>query len=68
MDRTSVLWPWTAGGTCTGEHGIGMGRQECLVAERGQDGVALMAMIKDTLDPLAILNPGKIFAMHDPAR
>ena len=53
-----------AGGTCTGEHGIGIGKQECLVAERGNDAVALMAMIKDTLDPLAILNPGKIFAGH----
>lgn len=55
------------GGTCTGEHGIGIGKQECLVAERGNDAVALMAMIKHTLDPLALLNPGKIFPMHEAA-
>ena len=53
------------GGTCTGEHGIGIGKQECLIAERGSDAVALMAMIKGTLDPLAILNPGKIFDAHE---
>ena len=51
-----------AGGTCTGEHGIGIGKQECLVAERGADAVALMSMIKRAMDPLAIFNPGKIFA------
>lgn len=57
-----------AGGTCTGEHGIGIGKQECLVAERGSHAVALMSMIKNTLDPLAIMNPGKIFAAHEPAK
>lgn len=51
-----------AGGTCTGEHGIGIGKQECLAAERGADAVAVMSMIKQAMDPLAILNPGKIFA------
>lgn len=57
-----------AGGTCTGEHGIGIGKQECLVAERGSDAVGLMAMIKNTLDPLAILNPGKIFVAQELAK
>lgn len=56
-----------AGGTCTGEHGIGIGKQGSLVAERGDDAVALMSMIKDTLDPLGIFNPGKIFAAHESA-
>lgn len=51
-----------AGGTCTGEHGIGVGKQECLIAERGADAVGVMLGIKTSLDPAAILNPGKIFA------
>jgi D-lactate dehydrogenase (cytochrome) len=50
------------GGTCTGEHGIGVGKQQFLIEEAGEDGVALMRQIKATLDPRNILNPGKIFA------
>jgi len=49
-------------GTCTGEHGIGIGKQEWLVAELG-DAVDQMRMIKRSLDPQNILNPGKIFAL-----
>lgn len=49
-------------GTCTGEHGIGIGKQEWLVAELG-DAVNQMRMIKRSLDPQNILNPGKIFAL-----
>jgi D-lactate dehydrogenase (cytochrome) len=49
------------GGTCTGEHGIGLGKRECLIAERGSGSVALMATIKKAIDPLNIFNPGKIF-------
>lgn len=51
-----------AGGTCTGEHGIGIGKQDCLIDERGADAVALMSRIKTVFDPAGILNPGKIFA------
>ncbi|XP_076350392.1 putative D-lactate dehydrogenase, mitochondrial isoform X3 [Tachypleus tridentatus] len=48
------------GGTCTGEHGIGMFRTEFLEKEFGHDGIWTMQQIKRALDPLNILNPGKV--------
>jgi len=46
------------GGTCTGEHGIGIHKLDALRAEHG-DAIALMQAIKRALDPLNLLNPGK---------
>ncbi len=48
-------------GTCTGEHGIGIHKQDFLVQECGAGAIALMRAIKTALDPQGILNPGKIF-------
>ena len=49
-------------GTCTGEHGVGLGKQKFLLAEHGE-AVGVMRQIKQVLDPLNILNPGKIFTL-----
>lgn len=49
------------GGTCTGEHGIGSGKIEALIEETGAPAVSIMKLIKQTLDPNNILNPGKVF-------
>jgi D-lactate dehydrogenase (cytochrome) len=49
------------GGTCTGEHGIGSGKIDALIAETGAPAVNIMKSIKQALDPNNILNPGKVF-------
>jgi D-lactate dehydrogenase (cytochrome) len=51
-----------AQGTCTGEHGIGLHKQGFLLDETGAGSVAMMRAIKQALDPLNTLNPGKIFS------
>ena len=47
-------------GTCTGEHGIGLGKLKYLVAEHGAVRSTSCATIKNALDPHNLLNPGKI--------
>jgi len=48
------------GGTVTAEHGVGTSRREALAEQVGPDVLRTMRSIKDALDPLGILNPGKV--------
>jgi FAD/FMN-containing dehydrogenase len=49
-------------GTCTGEHGVGVGKKKYLEEELGSGTVELMKKIKRTIDPLNLFNPGKASA------
>jgi len=48
------------GGTCTGEHGIGLHKIDYLVDEAGSGAVEVMRQVKRALDPKNIMNPGKV--------
>ncbi|MDP7642647.1 MAG: FAD-linked oxidase C-terminal domain-containing protein, partial [Alphaproteobacteria bacterium] len=50
------------GGTCTGEHGIGIGKIGYMEAEHG-DAVEVMRMIKRSMDPQNLMNPGKVLVL-----
>lgn len=48
-------------GTCTGEHGVGIGKRRYLIDELGESTVELMKTIKRAIDPHNLLNPGKLY-------
>ena len=60
LNRALVQRALASGGTCSGEHGIGLHKREFLRAEAGDGTLAVMRAIKAALDPLDILNPGKV--------
>ena len=53
-------------GTCTGEHGVGMGKQGSLRAELGEDAIDVMRGIKRLFDPENLMNPGKVVSFDSP--
>ena len=63
LNQTMVERALRLGGTCTGEHGIGLHKMDFLVTETGAATVDVMRTLKRALDPKNIMNPGKIFAL-----
>ncbi|MFS8367489.1 FAD-binding oxidoreductase [Acetobacter oryzifermentans] len=60
LDRKIVARALAMGGSCSGEHGVGLGKLEFLETEHGAGALSVMRALKATLDPLNILNPGKL--------
>ena len=63
LNRQLVARALRLGGTCTGEHGIGLHKQGFLLDETGAGAIDMMRSIKRALDPKNIMNPGKIFVL-----
>ena len=61
LDKKIVARALALGGSCSGEHGVGIGKREFLEQERGAEALALMRQIKTAIDPRGIMNPGKMF-------
>lgn len=59
IDHRLVERALAMGGTCTGEHGIGLGKLKHMRSEHGDGAVNMMRSIKQALDPDNIMNPGK---------
>jgi D-lactate dehydrogenase (cytochrome) len=62
LNERLVLRSLALDGTCTGEHGVGTGKMNYLIAEHGE-AVSLMREIKKAMDPANIMNPGKIIKL-----
>jgi len=63
LNTQLVAHALSLGGTCSGEHGIGLHKMGFLVQEAGEGAVELMRQLKRALDPRNIMNPGKIFTL-----
>ncbi|TAM71125.1 MAG: FAD-binding protein [Microbacteriaceae bacterium] len=63
VDRRLIDRALAMGGTCTGEHGVGLGKVNDLLLEH-PSGVPVMRVIKGALDPKNLLNPGKVLAQR----
>jgi D-lactate dehydrogenase (cytochrome) len=61
LDRKIVARALTLGGSCSGEHGVGLGKREFLEQEHGAEAMTVMRVVKQALDPRGVMNPGKIF-------
>ena len=61
LDRKIVARALALGGSCSGEHGVGIGKREFLEQEHGVETLAVMRQIKTAIDPAGIMNPGKLF-------
>jgi D-lactate dehydrogenase (cytochrome) len=61
LNEKIVMRALAMDGTCTGEHGVGYGKMQFLLAEHGGDAISIMRGIKKSIDPQNIMNPGKIF-------
>ncbi len=66
LNQTLVRRAIDLGGTCTGEHGIGMHKIDFLVHEAGAGAVQVMRTIKQALDPDNLMNPGKVLTWQAP--
>lgn len=64
FNREIVEYALARGGSCTGEHGVGVGKMKYQEQEHGL-ALEVMKTIKKALDPLNILNPGKIFTLDE---
>ena len=62
LSQRIVGYALELGGTCTGEHGVGLGKLDALEQEHGS-GLPAMRAIKRALDPENIMNPGKVIRM-----
>ncbi|MDQ6684997.1 MAG: FAD-binding protein [Pseudomonadota bacterium] len=63
LNEELVMRALAMGGTCSGEHGVGLHKMGFLVSEAGVGAIEMMRNIKRALDPKNIMNPGKIFAL-----
>jgi D-lactate dehydrogenase (cytochrome) len=63
VNKRMVEHALALGGTCSGEHGVGHGKIRYLEAEHGEGAMNVMRALKQALDPLNLMNPGKIVAL-----